>query len=142
MNSDNRCTICLQWGHKAHNCPNAPWRTRSLALTLALAMVATGASACKDTLRWQKDKAEHLAASAAIAAAVGTATKNPELGFWVSFGAGVLKEAYDAKHRDKHCPSAADLAYDAAGAWLGMQAAGWMIRPSADGLSITYSTTF
>jgi len=66
-----------------------------------------------------KDKAMHFAGSAAIAAAVTVASKDQDIGFWTTVAIGAAKEAYDARHRDRHTPSWRDMGADIAGAYLG-----------------------
>ena len=66
-----------------------------------------------------RDKALHLGGSAAVAAAITVATKDERIGFWTTVAIGAAKEAYDAKHRDRHTPSWRDFGADVAGAYVG-----------------------
>jgi uncharacterized protein YfiM (DUF2279 family) len=82
------------------------------------------------------DKQLHFAAGAAIAGAITFATRSPTTGFWVGTAAGLAKELYDSTGRGH--TSAKDFAVTALGAYIGSQAAGWVITPR----SITYSVSF
>ena len=66
-----------------------------------------------------KDKLQHAAGSAAIAAAVTVATSSERAGFWTAVAVGAAKEVYDMNHRDRHTPSWRDLGADVAGAYVG-----------------------
>lgn len=73
------------------------------------------------------DKLQHAAGSAAIAAAVTVATGSERTGFWTSVAVGAAKEAYDARHRDRHTPSWKDFGADVAGAYAGAKLGAYIV---------------
>lgn len=89
-----------------------------------------------------QDKALHFGAGAAIAAAVTATTNNAGLGFTAGCAAGVLKEAYDARHPRTHTVSGKDLAITCLGAGLGAGATRWYIHRSGGVTTVTYNWTF
>ena len=74
-----------------------------------------------------KDKLQHAAGSAAIAAAVTVATSSERAGFWTSVAVGAAKEVYDTQHRDRHTPSLKDFGADVAGAYLGSKLGAYIV---------------
>lgn len=89
-----------------------------------------------------QDKALHFGAGAAIAAAVTATTNNAGLGFTAGCAAGVLKEAYDARHPARHTVGGADLVVTCLGAGLGAGATRWYIRRDNGTTTVTYNWTF
>jgi hypothetical protein len=61
------------------------------------------------------DKLLHLIVGMAIAAAP---LEKPEHALVLALAAGVVKELYDSKHRDKHTPDPKDALATAAGAMI------------------------
>lgn len=89
-----------------------------------------------------QDKALHFGAGAAIASAVTLATGSASYGFTAGCAAGVLKEAYDARHPKTHTVSGKDLAITCLGAGLGAGAMRWYIHRGNGVTTVTYNLTF
>ena len=89
-----------------------------------------------------QDKALHFGAGAAIASAVTLATGSASYGFTAGCAAGVLKEAYDARHPKTHTVSGKDLAITCLGAGLGAGATRWYIHRDNGTTTVTYNLTF
>jgi putative lipoprotein len=101
-------------------------KSRVLALVLAAFVSSAGA----DSDPWfAKDKYQHFGASAVLGLASSAVIEDKKTAFAVAMVPGILKEVYDAHHRDKHTPSWRDLAWDAAGAWVGVHVGNLMIGP-------------
>lgn len=117
---------------------------KRIITTAALLLAATFAHA-EDS--WTSpDKALHFGITAAGTAACTVATGRTEACAWAGVAVAVVKEAYDAQHRDKHTPSAKDFIAGSAGAYLGAmfgaELRGWMIRPTRGGVAVAYNTAF
>lgn len=89
-----------------------------------------------------QDKALHFGAGAAIASAVTVATGSASYGFAAGCAAGVLKEAYDARHPKTYTVSGKDLAVTCLGAVLGAGATRWYIHRGSGVTTVTYNWTF
>ncbi len=101
---------------------------------IALTLACSAASAADE---WaSRDKLQHAALSAGIAAAATAVTKDERIGFAAAVAVGVAKELYDASNRDKHTPSWKDLAADVAGAYVGAKLGGVVFIPQPGGLSV------
>ncbi len=85
-----------------------------------------------------QDKTLHFLGGAAVGAAVTIATKRQDYGLAAGIGVGLVKELYDAQHRDKHTPSIKDFVATAAGAALGAYVGGLVVGPRFVG----YQTKF
>ena len=96
------------------------------ALMIAAALTMAGSACAQDS--WTgRDKLQHVAGSAAIAAAVTVVTSSERAGFWTAVAVGAAKEAYDAQHRDRHNPSIKDFGADVAGAYLGSKFGAYIV---------------
>lgn len=85
-----------------------------------------------------KDKYQHFAGSVGLGVVAGTLIEDRRVAFAAAMVPGVLKELYDAKHPDKHTASWKDLAWDAAGAYVGVQFGHLVVRKNFIG----YQTEF
>lgn len=90
---------------------------------------------------WGQDKAWHFAGTAALSSALTLSSRNPELGFWSGVAVGAAKEVWDLRHAG-HDASVKDFAWSAAGAYVGSQGGGWMIRRSGGQTVLAYSWKF
>ena len=77
-----------------------------------------------------KDKAQHLLISAAFGIASSAVFEDKWTAFGVAMLPGVAKEIWDYNHRQTHSCSAKDLAADAIGAAIGVNAGHWVFYTS------------
>ena len=73
-----------------------------------------------------KDKSLHFGVSAALGVAAYSQTHNRTQAFAWAIAPGVIKEIIDSQQEGNHF-STKDLAWDALGAFAGVQAGHWMI---------------
>lgn len=88
-----------------------------------------------------EDKGLHFVGSATLAVLITSTTESHRLGFWSVVALGVIKEAVD-RGRPNGDASAMDLAAGVAGAYLGSQAGGWLIRRRGDSTALSYAIQF
>ncbi|SEA98437.1 putative lipoprotein [Thiothrix caldifontis] len=94
------------------------------ATTLLLLLLSSNLSHADEWM--SKDKSVHFSVSAALGVAAYSQTHNRTKAFAWAIAPGVLKEIIDSQDEGKQF-SGKDLAWDAVGAFVGVQAGHWII---------------
>lgn len=109
---------------------------KKILITMLLAIsssVFAGTCTIKDS--WTgPDKTKHFAAGAIIGGAGTLVFKDPDYGFALGAGIGVLKEIYDKQHSNHTC-SFQDFGVTMLGAGVGAYGTYWIITPKFVGFA-------
>ncbi len=117
-------------------------RVRRLCASVCVAVAPWGAPQAWADDWLGQDKAQHLLASAAFSTAVTVATARPDIGFWTGVAAGALKEVWDRNRSASHEASGRDFLWSVAGAYVGSQGGGWLLRRSGGETVLAYAWRF
>ena len=110
-------------GSHGHPATLRDWITAALAVMVwaaCVALAAIGPNAHAQDSWTGRDKVEHAAGSAVLGAAAALVIEDKATAWAVAMVPGLLKEAYDAQHPEKHTASWRDMAANAVGAWVGV----------------------
>lgn len=109
------------------------------ALPFVLALGVSGhAHACPGTDKWiASDKAAHFGVSFGLGVAASQVTPDNLSAFGLALLPGLAKEIYDSQQNCDHF-SWKDMAWDAVGAYLGVQTGNWYFGPTG----VSYRKTF
>lgn len=112
--------------------------TLGAGIVAAAALVTCGTAHANPNDRWLgQDKAKHFAVSAGLGFAAGFVTNDPYKQFALGMAPGLAKEVYDSRKGGSGF-SVKDLAWDAAGVYVGMRVHGLVVTPR----KITYTKEF
>ena len=96
-------------------------------LLLAALVICTSTVHAEEDQWTGSDKAKHFAVSSIIGFGAYAYSKNKLKAFGIALAPGVLKEISDSQKANNHF-SGKDLAWDALGAYAGVQTGDWVIN--------------